>query len=75
MDKVLDTQLLFVIINMQVACRYVNIFISHETGELGTGLTLVHLIMMLGYAVSCSSRCVTVPLTVWLKFTDMLVRK
>lgn len=61
MDKVLDTQLLFVIINMQVACRYVNIFISHDTGELGTGLTLVHLIMMLGYTVSCSSEDISFP--------------
>lgn len=61
MDKVLDAQLLFVIINMQVACRYVNIFISHETGELGTSLTLVHLIMMLGYAVSCSSEDISFP--------------
>lgn len=61
MDKVLDTQLLFVIINMQVACRYVNIFISRETVELGTGLTLVHLIMMLGYAVSCSSEDISFP--------------
>ena len=62
MDKVLDAQFLFVIIiNMQVACRYVNIFIPHETGELGTGLTLVHLIMMLGYAVSCSSEDISFP--------------
>ena len=61
MDKVLDTQLLFVIINMQVACRYVNIFISHDAGELGTGLTLVHLIMMLGYAVSCYSEDISFP--------------
>ena len=62
MDKVLDAQLLFVIIiNMQVACRYVNIFIPHETGELGTGLAIVHLIMMLGYAVSCSSEDISFP--------------
>ena len=62
MDKVLDAQLLFVIIiNMQVACRYVNIFISYETGELGTGLTLVHMIMMLGYAVLCSSEDISFP--------------
>ena len=61
MDKGLDAQLLFVIINIQVACRYINIFIPHETGELGTGLALVHLIMMLGYAVSCSSEDISFP--------------